>query len=126
MRFNRKSRKGLFLSTTLSRGVRLKDVNEGGGNTGGDDIEVGPGFAAAAEAQASDDTRTPEQRGGATQDLDEAGDLAAGLAHFDLGRLDGGGLAGGGEAGLDERGRQGLEGGVAGDADGVVDRGGDL
>lgn len=74
MRFNRKSRKGLFLSTTLSRGVRLKDDNEGGGATSGDDIEVGPGFAAAADAQASDDNRTPEQRGGASQDLDEAGD----------------------------------------------------
>lgn len=74
MRFNRKSRKGLFLATTILRGVRLKDGNEGGGNTGGDDIEVGPGFAAAAQAQASDDTRTPEQRGGATQDLDETGD----------------------------------------------------
>jgi len=74
MRFNRKSRKGLFLATTILRGVRLKDDNEGGGATGGDDIEVGPGFAAAAAAQASDDTRTPEQRGGATQDLDEAGD----------------------------------------------------
>jgi len=62
----RKSRKSLFLASTILRGRRLKDDNEQGGNV----TEVGPGFAAAAEKMGSDDNRAPEQRGtGATQEI---------------------------------------------------------
>lgn len=72
------SRKALFLCTTILRGFRAKDENEGaGGGSGDDGIEVGPGFAQAAENLASDDNRAPEQRGrGATQDLDTQGNDA--------------------------------------------------
>ena len=73
MNFGRKSRKSLFLSTTILRGRRLKDENEEGGAV--DTTEVGPGFAAAAEKQSGDDNRTPEQKAGATQEIEgETGD----------------------------------------------------
>jgi len=75
--FRRASRKSLFLSTTILRGRLLKDDNEPGGATG--DIEVGPGFAQAADKMSGNDNREPENRGGATQTLpDEDGEANAG------------------------------------------------
>jgi hypothetical protein len=68
MNFGRKSRKALYLSTTILRGRRLKDDNESGGAV--DTTEVGPGFAAAAEKLSGDDNRTPEQKAGATQEIE--------------------------------------------------------
>jgi hypothetical protein len=57
-----RNRKSLFLHSTILRGRFLKDGDEVGGSTGNDGIEVGAGFAQAAEQQASDDNRTPEQK----------------------------------------------------------------
>lgn len=78
MNFGRAKRKSLFLSTTILRGRRLKDDNEQGGATSGNDgFDVGPGFAEAAQKMGSDDNRAPEQRGGgATQEIpdDSGGD----------------------------------------------------
>src|ERR1051325_11408101 len=73
--FGRGKRKSPYLSTTFLRGRVLKDDNEQGGATGDDGIEVGAGFASAADKMAGDDNRDPEQRGrGATQDIpDDAG-----------------------------------------------------
>lgn len=73
--FGRGKRKALYLSSTILRGRVAKDDNEQGGATGDDGIEVGAGFASAADKMAGDDNRDPEQRGkGATQDIpDDAG-----------------------------------------------------
>lgn len=61
-----KSRKMLFLSTTISRGTQpRKDA--------GDGIEVGPGFATAAERMGSDDTRAVPEKP-VHIDLDAAGE----------------------------------------------------
>jgi len=69
-----RNRKALFLTSTILRGRFLKNDGEQGGATGGDDIEVGAGFAEAAERLSGDDNRQPEQRGGgATQEVDDAG-----------------------------------------------------
>ena len=70
-----RNRKALFLTSTILRGRFLKNDGEQGGATGGDDIDVGSGFAEAAERMSGDDNRKPEERGaGAVQEVDTAGD----------------------------------------------------
>lgn len=69
-----RNRKALFLTTTILRGRLAKDDQDGhgGSGAGGDDIEVGAGFAEAAERMSGDDNRTPEQRGaGASHEVDD-------------------------------------------------------
>jgi len=76
LKINRKGRfrKALFLSTTIARGRLLKDEN-GHGNNGDDGIDVGAGFAEAADKMTGDDNREPEQKGGgAVQEIPEAAD----------------------------------------------------
>jgi len=71
-KFGRASRKHLFLATTMLRGRVCRDENDGTGST--PEIEVGPGFAQAAERMSGDDNREPENRGGATQEIPDAED----------------------------------------------------
>lgn len=76
IRSNRKGRfkKSLFLTTSLLRGRFLKDDGEQGGATADDGMEVGAGFAEAADRMSGDDTRTPEEKGGgAAQQTDDDG-----------------------------------------------------
>ena len=74
-----RNRKALFLTSTILRGRFAKDDGEQGGATGNDDVEIGAGFAEAAERMSGDDNRQEDQRGGgATQEIDEsAGDEGA-------------------------------------------------
>lgn len=61
----RRDRKSLFLASTILRGRLLKSPDDDG-------IEVGAGFAAAADKMGGDDNRSAEARGGgATQEMPE-------------------------------------------------------
>lgn len=98
-KFGRAKRKHLFLATTMLRGRVVRDENDGTGTT--PDFEVGPGFAAAADSQASDDNRAPEQRGGgATHEIpdDEGGDNSEGNGDEDSQNDEG-------QSGTDEEGK---------------------
>lgn len=71
------SRKSLFLHSTILRSRRLKDGDEQGGGTG-DGIEIGAGFAVAAERAGSDDTRTAEPDAGSQEGSGDQNDDAGG------------------------------------------------